>query len=269
MQCNKNTKKAEQIEKISQSEDDITYNIKRVMKKFDMKSVLKPFDVLKRSGTLVSSITMTLIILPFITRGTIWDLFTNGLNKDNEGKKDSFYELKNNSKISWRNLLFGMAKRFQILVSSTFDENVNLIRALIIDDTTAAKTGKHIEGTGYVHDHVSGRFILGFKILVLGYWDGVSFIPIDFSIHREKRDDKLKKAQKRIAKKKKQIKQLQNRKKEIVTRIAKTKKQLKTSIKKGTSNTNYNSNLLINKLEYISHIQGKNSLHSHSYGNNF
>jgi len=34
-------------------------------------------------------------------------------------------------------------------------------------------------------------------------------------------------------------------------------------------NTNYDSKLLINKLEYILHIQGKNYLHSHSYGNNF
>jgi hypothetical protein len=28
---------------------------------------------------------------------------------------------------------------------------------------------------------------LGFKILVLGLWDGKRFLPIDFSIHGEKR----------------------------------------------------------------------------------
>jgi len=240
MQRNKNIKNIEQIEKISKSGDEITHSITSVMNKFDVKSVLKPFDVLKRSGALVSSLTMTLIILPFITKGSIWDLFSKGLNEDNQGKKDSFYELKNNSKISWRNLLFGIAKRFQILLSTSFDENAKLIQALIIDDTTAAKTGKHIEGSGYVHDHVSGRFVLGFKILVLGYWDGVSFIPIDFSIHREKRDGELKKAQKRIEKKKNMIKSLQGQKKEIVTGIDKIKrqiKQLKTSIKTKASKT--------------------------------
>jgi len=240
MQRNKNTKNIEQIEKISKSDADITHSITNVMSKFDIKSVLKPFDVLKRSGALVSTLTMTLIILPFITKGSIWDLFSKGLNEDNQGKKDSFYQLKNNSKISWRNLLFGIAKRFQILLSTSFDENTKLIRALIIDDTTATKTGKHIEGTGYVHDHVSARFVLGFKILVLGYWDGVSFIPIDFSIHREKRDGELKKAQKRIEKKKTIIKSLQDQKKEIVTGIDKIKrqiKQLKISIKIKASKT--------------------------------
>ena len=219
MQHNKNTKNVEQIEKISQSGDDITYSITSVMNKFDIKSVLKPFDILKRSGALVSTITMTLIILPFITRGSIWDLFSNGLNKDDEGKKDSFYELKNNSKINWRALLYGIAKRFQILLSSSYDETTKQIRALIFDDTTAEKTGKHIEGTGYVHDHLSGGFVLGFKILVSGYWDGVSFTPIDFSIHREKRDGELKKAQSRIEKRKNQIKHLQEHKKGIITSV--------------------------------------------------
>lgn len=227
MQHNKNTKKVEQIEKISQSGDDITHSITTVMNKFDIKSVLKPFDILKRSGALVSTMTMTLIILPFITKGSVWDLFSNDLNKDEEGKKDSFYELKNNSKINWRALLYGMAKRFQVLLSSSYDETTNHIRAIILDDTTAAKTGKHIEGTGYVHDHVSGRFVLGFKILVSGYWDGVSFIPVDFSIHREKRDGELKKAQNRVEKKKDQIKHIQEHKKETVTRIDKIKKQIK------------------------------------------
>ncbi|RLD64510.1 MAG: hypothetical protein DRI84_08580 [Bacteroidetes bacterium] len=227
MQRNKSTKKVEQIEKISQSGDDITYSITSVMNKFGIKSVIKPFDVLKRSGALVSTITMTLIILPFITKGSVWDLFSNGLNKDDEGKKDSFYELKNNTKVNWRALLYGIAKRFQVLASSSYDEATKQIRAIILDDTTVTKTGKHIEGTGYVHDHVSGRFVLGFKILVSGYWDGVSFIPIDFSIHREKRDGELKKAQNRIEKKKDQIKHIQEYKKEIVTRIDTLNGQIK------------------------------------------
>ncbi len=241
MQHDKNTKKVEQIEKISQCNDDITYSITSVMDKFGIKSVLKPFNILKRSGALISTIIMSLIILPFITRGSVWDLFSNGLNTDEDGKKDSFYELKNNPKISWRTVLFGIAKRFQILVSSSYDANIKLIRAIIIDDTAASKTGKYIEGTGFVHDHVSGRFILGFKILVTGYWDGVSFIPIDFSIHREKRDSELKKVQNRVDKKKEQIKHIQDKKKGIVTKINDTNKQikqLKTKIKTQPTKTN-------------------------------
>jgi hypothetical protein len=58
------------------------------------------------------------------------------------------------------------------------------------------KTGRKIEGVSKIHDHVTGRYILGFKLLVSGYWDGNSFIPIDFSLHRE-RGTELDKARKR------------------------------------------------------------------------
>ena len=50
-----------------------------------------------------------------------------------------------------------------------------------------------MEKVSMVHDHVTNSFILGFKLLVLGFWDGGSFIPVNFSIHREK-GSKLKKA---------------------------------------------------------------------------
>jgi predicted nucleic acid-binding Zn finger protein len=43
-----------------------------------------------------------------------------------------------------------------------------------------------------IWDHVSKRFILGYKLLTMGYWDGVSFIPLDFSLHRERGSNKDK-----------------------------------------------------------------------------
>jgi len=240
MQPNKNTKKVEQIEKVSQSEEAIAYNIKTVISKFGIKSILNPLDVLKRSGALVSTIAITLIILPFITKGSVLSLFTNNLDKEDEGKKDSFYGLKNNPKINWRALLYGIAKRFIILVSAYKDEKTNQIRALIFDDTPTAKTGKKIERVGYVHDHVSGTYILGFKVLVSGYWDGVSFIPIDFSIHREKRDGEILKSRQRLEKKRKQIKKLKEYIRQLTNKInnvQKARKQLKKACKTNISKT--------------------------------
>jgi len=37
-----------------------------------------------------------------------------------------------------------------------------------------------------MHDHVTGRFLFGYKLLVCGYWNGDNFIPVDFSLHRER-----------------------------------------------------------------------------------
>ena len=45
--------------------------------------------------------------------------------------------------------------------------------AFIIDDTTDARVGRHLENVSYVFDHVIRKTRLGFKDLVLGYFDVV------------------------------------------------------------------------------------------------
>jgi len=37
-----------------------------------------------------------------------------------------------------------------------------------------------------VWDHVTNSYVLGFRLLVMMYWDGKSAIPMDFSLQREK-----------------------------------------------------------------------------------
>ena len=51
------------------------------------------------------------------------------------------------------------------------------------------KTGVTIENIGYVHDHTTGGYTLGYKYLVLGLSDGKSFIPLDFTLQGESRKD--------------------------------------------------------------------------------
>lgn len=85
----------------------------------------------------------------------------------------------------WRPLLFAVAKRFQKLVNPQKEIASN--SAFILDDTIEAKTGRRIEQISFVHDHVAGKKVnkLGFKNLTLGFFDGKSFTPLDFSLHSE------------------------------------------------------------------------------------
>jgi hypothetical protein len=80
--------------------------------------------------------------------------------------------------------MFGL--KFIKLVAAQKDNNSNSPRCLIFDDSLLFKTGRYIEKISRMYDHVSKRFLLGYKLLAMGYWDGVSFIPLDFSLHREK-----------------------------------------------------------------------------------
>jgi len=49
-----------------------------------------------------------------------------------------------------------------------------------------------MENISYVFDHVVRKSVLGFKILVLGYFDGKSITPLDFTVHTEKALEKKK-----------------------------------------------------------------------------
>jgi hypothetical protein len=100
--------------------------------------------------------------------------------------KDVFYRLKNSPFICWRMHMWLLVHRFVKVTSKDSDVADTSSRYLVFDDTTLPKTGKRMEKIGKVWDHVTNRYVLGFKLLVMMYWDGKSAIPLDFSFHREK-----------------------------------------------------------------------------------
>jgi len=187
MQQSKITKNFSELRPIISNSEKMTSSLADMMKAFNLKKNLSIFNFLKSKGVAVSSALNILIILPFYSVASIYSLFSSGLKtKDLQGQKDVYYDIKNNENINWRLLLILHAKRFRYLIFRNISLQNNGTTALIFDDTLLEKTGKKIERVGIVNDHVSGRFILGFKLLVCGFWDGASFIPLDFSLHREK-----------------------------------------------------------------------------------
>jgi hypothetical protein len=110
---------------------------------------------------------------------------------DNKSAKDSYYRILANQKINWRDFLFKFVKQY-LLKDNDFQAPSDTTKCLIFDDTDLAKTGKTIEGISKIFNHVSKKYYLGFKLLVAGYWNGSVFIPIDFSLHRESKNSKLK-----------------------------------------------------------------------------
>ena len=172
------------------SDKQVQSKLEAVMDLFKFRPNLAVFNELKTQGHEVSKLLSFLVLLPFYGVENIYNLVKSGICSEN---KDAYYTIKNDERIDWRSLLTLFAKRFLFLVNSRGSMQKDGITALIADDSPLHKTGKKMENISMVHDHVTNTFILGFKILVIGYWDGGSFIPIDFSIHRE-RGSKLKKS---------------------------------------------------------------------------
>ena len=187
MQRVKSTTNFSEIELFAKDSETLTSTLSEVLSKFKLKSHLTTFDAIKSKGLAISSIVSILTLLPFYGVSSVYAYIKNGIKvSDISGKKDVYYDVKNNELIDWRTLLFLHAKRFKYLMLQNHSTIIKGIQAIIFDDTPIEKTGKKTEKLSVMFDHVSGRYIFGFKLLVCGFWDGGSFIPLDFSFHREK-----------------------------------------------------------------------------------
>ena len=179
------------INKISTISDDEEKNVDTIFHTLSTMKIArigKFFDSIKRCGVDVSDILILFLLMPFFHLKSVPLLVKSGLTqaKGIDCGNSVFYDLKNNPKINWRSLLYLVVLRFRNLAGKLNPNLPNNIRAFIYDDSPLPKTSHKTELVSRVHDHVSGSFILGYKILVMGYWDGLSFYPLDFSIHREK-----------------------------------------------------------------------------------
>lgn len=182
-------KSSQNIYTIENNQEKNANDIFRTLSKMKIMRIGQFFNSVKRCGVDVSDIVLLLLLMPFHHLKSVPLLVKSGLGANHgvECGNSVFYDLKNNPKVNWRSLLYLVALRFKHLGNEINpSELVNKVRAFIFDDSTLPKSGIKTELVSRVHDHVSGDFIFGYKILVMGYWDGLSFYPLDFSLHREK-----------------------------------------------------------------------------------
>lgn len=153
------------------------------------------FSKVKQKGIPSLLLIRILVIFPFIDQKNVHGYTKSTWSKFYNFGKDAFYRLKKNPKINWRSFQYGVVKlMIQTLNKQNLGSNTSStgVKAFIFDDTLLYKTGKSIEGVSKVWDHVFNRSVLGFQLLVMGFYDGVMFIPINFSLHRSKGKNKKK-----------------------------------------------------------------------------
>lgn len=161
------------------------------LKSFSFSNLCNSISPVKVRGYSFQYIFAILVSLPFIGASSVNSMVNGFVKYQVESGKDTFYRLKNNPGICWRLILWLFAAKFKKL-TETGCSNSKHVRCMVFDDTVVAKTGKLIEKVSRVWDHVSNGWRVGFKLLLMGYWDGVSFIPLDFSFHRERGRNKEK-----------------------------------------------------------------------------
>lgn len=155
-----------------------------IFKVFSGKAIVKDVFPRKSRGIPHSNLLETLILMPFLGASNVSSLFSQYYEVFYKGKKDCLYEALRNPYSNWRKLQMNFAKRFiKVIQKNTVNKNPSFF---IADDSDLEKRTPFFEGCSRVFNHVTKCFPYGYKVLVLGYSDGKSFAPIDFSLHNEK-----------------------------------------------------------------------------------
>lgn len=117
-----------------------------------------------------------------------WFCLLASKKSENIPEKDTVYRFLNHSKFNWRRFLLSFGAATISKVSSL--TNHKRPKVLIIDDSAYERNrSKKVELLAKCFDHSSQkmRFYKGFRMLTLGWSDGATFMPIDFSLLSSKK----------------------------------------------------------------------------------
>ena len=139
----------------------------------------------------ISAVQLIISLCLFRVNGeSIFSIYKKDFHSLLQTGKNCYYRLLNRDTMDWRTLLLRMAVRFLAILRKEGAEETEHPRCYIVDDTTLEKAGVSMEGVSRVFDHVKHKCVLGYKLLLLAFFDGRSTIPVDFSLHREQGEEK-------------------------------------------------------------------------------
>jgi hypothetical protein len=171
----KNTFSLSLQKQIASRNMNLDTEINRTFNELKLRSLLHRCHFEKQKGYLCIHLLFVLILLPFLNSrlSRLWSgkylaNFTNA-------KKDTLYRFLNHERFNWRKLLYLIALK----TIAAGDEVPLREKTLIADDTNINKTGKNMELVSYHFDHKTGKSILGYQCLQLGYHNGINFFPLD------------------------------------------------------------------------------------------
>jgi len=162
----------------SQENIHVQSKIDAFFDRFNIGTLLHRCGVRKRHGHGVRSLTQAIFTLPFVGKN-----FFRGIviNKDLPFGKDAAYELLKGTTYNWRRLLLYLGRRLHAFFNRLTNKDRETV--LIIDDSSYDRSrSKLVELLSRVYDHSTGRFLKGFRMLTICWSDGISCLPLDFSL---------------------------------------------------------------------------------------
>ena len=149
---------------------------------FELKisSHLLQANIKKSKGFSCFYLFTLIFLLTFHHRTWFQSKFCDRKASDLPGK-DVVYRFLSTSTYNWCRFLLSLTSYvISLCTKLTTDNRVNV---LIVDDSLFERhRSKKVELLSTVYDHVTHKYLKGFQLLTLGWSDGYSFLPCNFSL---------------------------------------------------------------------------------------
>lgn len=168
------------VANFSASEQQFTSKVDQFFKNHRIASLLKRSNFVKECGFTCLELFKFLFLLVF-SHKNLYQM----LQKKYAGEhpcKDAVYRFLHSSRYNWRKFLLLLSSS---LIQSRLGPLTSQDRenVLIVDDSLFSRgRSKKVELLASVHDHTTGKYVRGFRMLTVGWSDGNTFIPLCFSL---------------------------------------------------------------------------------------
>lgn len=168
------------IPQFDENEQELNSAISNFVKEYQIGKLLRICRAEKEKGVPSLDVFLYLFCLIFSDRSMYMQIKTGIFRA--AFSKNTVYRFLSCAKTNWLRFITMLSEKvvnhFMQKLTSEKREDV-----FIIDDTLYAKAGyKKSELVAKVFDHVTMKYKKGFRLLTLGWSDGNSFVPINFSL---------------------------------------------------------------------------------------
>jgi hypothetical protein len=151
------TKHLHELKPLLENDDKKIFSLYQVFDLFKSKRLDKLFIEYKVKGLALATIFYQLIEMT-ILNFTVHQ-YTSRSEDHAGGKKDTYYQLKNDSGINWRMILYILVNRFLYMVRNNQETPSDRLSYMMVDDTVLPKRGKSIECFGKIFTDVQHELI--------------------------------------------------------------------------------------------------------------
>lgn len=164
----------------SVSEQQLHSKVDHFFAQYRISKLLKQSNFFKECGFTCLELFKFIFLLVFSNK----NLYQTLEKKEEAARpeKDTVYRFLNSCRFNWRKFLLLLScGLIQTKLSPLSSKEC--VKVLILDDSLFSRSrSKAVELLANVHDHTTGKFVRGFRMLTLGWSDGNTFVPLCFSL---------------------------------------------------------------------------------------